>query len=146
MKRPSHDEYFMNMAKLAATRGNCYRRQVGCVLVDASNHILATGYNGIPRGYEHCEIGKCPRENMEPGSNLHICLAVHAEINALMQCRDVDKIDRVYVTHSPCLNCTVVLLNTWANGIIFAENYPGDGTPEKIWTKQSRIWRQHEAK
>ena len=45
--RPSKDEYFLAMAVLVAARGTCARRNVGCVLVDSRNHVLATGYNGV---------------------------------------------------------------------------------------------------
>ena len=48
------DEYFLNMAKLAALRSTCKRRQVGCILVDSNNHVAATGYNGVPKGFKHC--------------------------------------------------------------------------------------------
>lgn len=52
-KRPSWDEYFMEMAVLTARRSTCLRRQVGAVIVK-DKHIVATGYNGAPRGLEHC--------------------------------------------------------------------------------------------
>ena len=48
-KRPNWDEYFMEVAKLTATRSTCLRRQVGAVIVK-DRHIIATGYNGAPRG------------------------------------------------------------------------------------------------
>lgn len=143
MNRPSQDQYFMEMARLVASRSNCYRRQVGCVMVDAENRVLSTGYNGVPRDLPHCEPGKCPRENKNPGSNLHQCLAVHSEINALIQAANPDKIFKVYVTHSPCLNCTVALLNTLCYEIIFDHRYPSDGLEQKLWEDMNRIWRQH---
>lgn len=51
--RPSWDEYFMEMAEVTAKRSTCLRRQVGAVIVQ-DKHIIATGYNGAPRGIEHC--------------------------------------------------------------------------------------------
>ena len=51
-KRPSWDEYFMEMAVLTAKRSTCLRRNVGAVIVK-DRHIVATGYNGAPRGLEH---------------------------------------------------------------------------------------------
>jgi len=143
MKRPTQDEYFMQMAKVAATRSNCYRRQVGCVIIDYQYRILSTGYNGVPRGYPHCEIGKCPRKN--PGEDLGICLATHAEMNALIQCKDKDKIWKVYVTHSPCLPCTITLLNTMATDIIYNEPYPGHETSKAVWEKLNRNWIPYES-
>ena len=61
--RPSWDKYFMAIADLAATRSTCLRRQVGAVVVK-EKRILATGYNGAPRGLAHClDIG-CLREEL----------------------------------------------------------------------------------
>lgn len=140
MKRPSQGEYFMLMAQLAATRSNCYRRQVGCVLVDKNNHILSTGYNGSPKGVPHCKKGECPRDT--PGENLHICIATHGEINALLQCHDIDKIDQIYVTDSPCLTCTAALLNTNCRQIYFGRTYPGNDQARIVWEQQGRLWRQ----
>ena len=47
-RRPTWDEYFLQLARQAATRSTCLRRQVGAVLV-RDKRILATGYNGAPR-------------------------------------------------------------------------------------------------
>ena len=61
-QRPSWDEYFMRMAELTAQRSTCLRRQVGAVIVK-DKHIIATGYNGAPRGLAHCgEMGGCLRQ------------------------------------------------------------------------------------
>ena len=61
-ERPSWDAYFMQIAHVLATRSTCLRRRVGAILVK-DRHILATGYNGPPRGAAHCrELGGCYRE------------------------------------------------------------------------------------
>ena len=52
-KRPSWDEYFMDMAELVAKRSTCLRRNVGAVVVQ-DRRIVATGYNGAPKGIPHC--------------------------------------------------------------------------------------------
>ena len=88
--RPDTDAYFIDMAKLAASRSTCIRRSVGCVLVNARNHVLATGYNGVPAGSTHCnEVSTirgaltfghaCAGADADSGTNLDSCLAVHAE-------------------------------------------------------------------
>ena len=51
-ERPSWDEYFMQMAELTAQRSTCLRRHVGAVIVK-DKHIIATGYNGAPKGLRH---------------------------------------------------------------------------------------------
>ena len=65
-KRPSWDEYFMEIARLVAQRSTCLRRKVGAVLVK-DKHVLATGYNGVPSGLRHClEIGCIRTKNKIP--------------------------------------------------------------------------------
>ncbi|HNW39369.1 MAG TPA: cytidine/deoxycytidylate deaminase family protein, partial [Candidatus Omnitrophota bacterium] len=85
-KRPSWDEYFLEMASLVAKRSTCLRRSVGAVLVK-DKRILATGYNGAPSGLKHCgEVG-CLRLKLKvPSGERHeLCRALHAEQNALIQ-------------------------------------------------------------
>ena len=76
--RPSKDEYFMEMAILASSRSTCLRRKVGAVLVK-EGHVLSTGYNGAPKGLEHCEVTGCIREKMKvPSGERHeLCRGVH---------------------------------------------------------------------
>ena len=63
MSRPSWDEYFIRIAEDVAGRSTCLRRKVGAVLV-RDKRILTTGYNGAPRGVEHCESRGCLRDEM----------------------------------------------------------------------------------
>lgn len=123
-KRPTRDEHFLNIARETAKRTTCLRRAVGCVLVDARGHSLATGYNGVPKGRPHCNEGHaCPGANMPSGQGLSDCLSVHAEINGLLQCPNVDDIQTVYLTVSPCRDCIKAIMNTGATRIVFAEEY-----------------------
>lgn len=122
--RPSADQYFIDMAKLVSSRGTCCRRKVGCVLTDSNKYVLATGYNGRPKGFEHCSEGKpCKAAAMPSGMNLEGCEALHAEQNALLQCKDVQTIDTAYVTLFPCVTCTKLLLNTSCKRIVYSEEY-----------------------
>jgi hypothetical protein len=76
--RPTWDEYFMSIAKLAASRSTCPRASVGVVIVK-DNRILSTGYNGSPSGEPHCtEIGCLMINN-------HCERTIHAETNAVVQ-------------------------------------------------------------
>lgn len=122
--RPSTDEYFLEMATLVAKRGTCARRQVGCVLVNLSNHVLATGYNGVCKGASHCTEFPCPGAKAPSGHLLHLCEAIHAEENALIQCRNVGEIHAVYTTASPCVLCMRKLVGTGVKRIVFREEYP----------------------
>ena len=61
--RPSWDEYFLELADMVASRSTCLRRHVGAVLV-RKDRIIATGYNGAPRGLSHCLDMGWKREQM----------------------------------------------------------------------------------
>lgn len=84
--RPGWDAYFMQLASLAAKRCNCMKRRVGCVLV-REKRVMATGYNGTPRGLKNCNEGGCGRCNSGSvgGTGLATCLCLHAEENALLE-------------------------------------------------------------
>jgi dCMP deaminase len=56
--RPSWDQYFMQLADLAALRSNCMKRRVGCCVV-REKRVISTGYNGTPRGMTNCNEGGC---------------------------------------------------------------------------------------
>lgn len=141
--RPDNDEYFLMIAKLVSTRGTCVRRKVGCVLVDEHNHILATGYNGVPAGFSHCDGGfPCSGAHAPSGTNLDECLAVHAEQNALLQCRDMHAIKTCYITNSPCITCTKLLLNTSCRRIVFTTPY-ADSKGAPLWTADGRVWESY---
>lgn len=56
--RPNWDQYFMQLASLAARRSNCMKRRVGCVLV-REKRVISTGYNGTPRNLRNCNEGGC---------------------------------------------------------------------------------------
>ena len=113
MNRPSWDEYFMQMAELTAQRSTCLRRQVGAIIVK-EKHIIATGYNGAPKGLPHCEeLGGCLREKLEiPSGERHeLCRALHAEQNAIIQAATLGQSIEgatIYITHQPCIICAVI--------------------------------------
>lgn len=122
--RPDRESYFIFMSLLASTRSTCARRAVGCVLVNKEYHVLATGYNGVCRGATHCIDKPCPGAMMPSGTGLDVCEAIHAEENALLQCKDISDIFIAYVTASPCIKCVRLLANTGVKHIVFKEEYP----------------------
>ena len=111
--RPSKTTYFLAMAKLVSTRGTCARRRVGCVLSDQHGLVLASGYNGNGRGQKHCIDEPCEGAKYKSGEGLEKCEAIHAEQNAILQCRNTEEIEKVYITVSPCVTCVKLLLNTY---------------------------------
>lgn len=129
--RPSWDEYFMQIADVAATRSTCLRRHVGAVLV-SDRHILATGYNGVPAGIEHCLTRGCLREELgiPSGQQHELCRGLHAEQNALIQAARHGGIAAdgavLYCTAHPCVQCTKMLINAGVKRIVYRDSYPDD--------------------
>lgn len=135
MARLDVSDYFITMARLASLRGTCLRRKVGCILVDAKNRVLATGYNGVARGQPHCGQEGCACDGMRhrSGEGLDNCLAIHAEQNALLQCREPDSVHAAYVTVTPCVTCAKLLLNTGVKHVVAWEPYAHDADTRKIF-------------
>ncbi len=128
LKRPGWDEYFIQIAKLVATRSTCLRRQVGALLVKERN-ILATGYNGVPTGITHCDVTGCLRDqlNVPSGERHELCRGLHAEQNAIIQAaRHGANIagSTLYCTDSPCIICTKMLINAGVVEVVFMRGYP----------------------
>ena len=130
-RRPSWDEYFMQMAELTATRSTCLRRNVGAVIVQ-NRHIIATGYNGAPRGLAHCvELGGCLREKLgvPSGERHELCRALHAEQNAIIQAATLGHSiegGSIYITHQPCAICAKMIINAGIDRIVVKEGYPDE--------------------
>ena len=110
------------MAELVAERSTCRRRKVGCVLVDSNNHVVATGYNGVPTHFPHCLDEPCEGATAPSGESLEKCLAVHAEQNALLQLRSND-ILTAYLTVTPCITCAKMLANSRVKRIVANREY-----------------------
>ena len=138
--RPGIEAWAIDMALVTAQRSTCVRRHVGCVLLNQRGHVLATGYNGVPSGFKHCNEGnQCPGGFAKSGEDLDRCFAIHAEANALLQCGDVHQIDTAYVTTSPCIACCKLLLNTGCRRIVFAEEY-AHADAKDLWESAGRLW------
>ena len=134
------DWYFLRMSLLVAERGTCIRRKAGCVLVNEKKHIVGTGYNGNPAGQIHCIDQPCKGALSKTGTDLELCEAIHAEQNALLQCKNVYEIKKVYCTVSPCIHCVKLILNTSAKHIYFCEEYIHQEA-KKLWMKtQGLSW------
>ena len=121
-RRPSWDEYFMAKATLIASRSNCERLNVGCVLVSSGerkNRLIAAGYNGWLPGTPHAS-------RMRDG---HEQATVHAEQNAIADAaRRGSAVEGcvAYVTHYPCINCAKILAASGLSEIKYHEDYAND--------------------
>ena len=127
--RPTWDQYFMTITRQVAERSTCLRAKVGAVIVRDKN-ILATGYNGSPAGLPHCLDVGCldlPLADARAARSRRTASArIHAEINAIAQAakngaaiRDAD----IYITHTPCIHCFKVLINTGIKRIFYEKPY-----------------------
>ncbi len=124
-ERPSWDEYFMRIAHVVASRSTCLRRKVGAVLVK-DKRILATGYNGAPKGLPHCKT--CLREELgvPSGQRHELCRGVHAEQNAIIQAAVFGvstKGAALYTTTFPCIICAKMLVNAELDEIVYDSDY-----------------------
>lgn len=131
MQRIDWDKYFMEIAEVVSKRASCSRRRVGAVIVK-ENSIIATGYNGAPKGILDClEQNSCIRDeqNIKSGQNLEVCFALHAENNAITQCA-VNGVSckgaTIYITHSPCSMCLKQIINAGIVRIVAYEKYPDE--------------------
>ena len=128
IERPSWDQYFLTITRQVAERSTCNRAKVGA-LIARDKSILATGYNGAPAGLPHCtEVGCLLYESRTPTGEIeeNCFRTIHAEINAIAQAakngasiRDAD----IYITHTPCIHCFKVLINTGIRRIYFEHEY-----------------------
>lgn len=135
--RPDWDEYFMQMAEVAAGRGNCIKRRIGAVIVH-NKQILSTGYNGTPRGIRNCYEGGCPRcaGVAATGASLGECLCVHAEENAIVQAAAHGVSIRggtLYTTFCPCSYCAKSIINAGIATVVYREPYAMDQVTRSLF-------------
>lgn len=130
--RPSKDEYYINIAKAVLERSTCIRRKYGAVLVK-DDEIIATGYNGAPRGETNCcDIGYCEREkqNVPKGERYELCVSVHAEDNAItsasrskangstLYIAGLEVANGEYANPCPCTMCRRKIVNAGVKRVV----------------------------
>ena len=126
---PTWDEYFLQIAHAVSARAKCTRRKVGAVIV-LDRRIIATGYNGAPPGEKDCLEGACPRGALDyatvPGLGDYdrpgtpgFCIAIHAEVNALLFATRDTKGATAYITDPPCPGCRKALAAAGVVRVIF---------------------------
>ena len=144
-KRPSWDQYIMDIAHMVAARSNCSRRQVAAVLV-RDCRIISTGYNGTPRGVRNCSDGGCPRCNSDTpsGHGLHEGLCSHAEENSIVQAAYhgiAVKGATLYTTFSPCLQCAKMIINAGIVEVVYHQRYSIDDVSTRLLKEAGVIIR-----
>jgi len=139
-KRPSWDEYFIEIMHSVAKRATCDRGKSGCVIAK-DNQILVTGYVGSPKGTPHCdEEGHEMRKVIyEDGSiSKHCVRTTHAEQNAICQAAKLGiSVDgaTLYVSMTPCYVCAKMLINAGIRRVVCEKRYHQGADSERIFKK-----------
>lgn len=145
-ERLTWDQYFMTITQQVAERSTCARAKVGAVIVRDKN-ILATGYNGAPAGMPHCTdagclIYECKTPNGDTEQN---CFrTIHAEMNAIAQAAKNGasiKDAAIYITHTPCIHCLKVLVNTGIKEIHYQKPYKLHTLEELLRYTQVQLYK-----
>jgi dCMP deaminase len=128
--RPSWDQTMADLARVWAERSTCSARaRVGAVLVNEEHVVVASGYNGAPRGQPHCDEVGCL---MEGG---HCVRAIHAEENAIIQCARGGSSTigtTLYATHRPCVRCARLIIQAGIVTVRFLHYYDADGMMAQV--------------
>ena len=110
------DQRYLKMASICAQNSYCKRRQVGALLVK-DKMIISDGYNGTPSGFEN---------NCEDENNRTFPYVLHAEANAISKVAKSNNSSdgaTLYVTSSPCLECSKLIIQAGIRRVVFYDNY-----------------------
>ena len=134
-KRPSWDEYFIEISKVVSKRSTCLRRCYGAIITTKDHVIVSTGFNGSPRSQANCiDTGRCRREELKvpKGERYELCVAVHAEQNALINGNPEKmkggiiyiagfNVDGSIASGEPCLLCRRMIKNAMLERVIYLD-------------------------
>lgn len=130
--RISKDEYYLKIAEAVLERSTCLRRKYGAVIIKDDN-VISTGYNGSPRGEVNCiDTGVCQRKamNVPSGERYELCVALHAEQNAIMSAGRSNTIGATlyivgkesktgkYANPNPCIMCRRFIKNAGITRVV----------------------------
>lgn len=133
MERRDKINYYLDISQTVAERGTCLRRNFGAIIVK-NDEIIATGYNGAPRGRLNCsDVGSCTRENLNvpKGQRYELCRSVHAEANCIISaprtsmigsalylaCLDA-KTGELFGDVEPCSMCKRQIINAGIDHVV----------------------------
>lgn len=129
-RQADKDRIWMNMAIQVSQLATCPRASMGCAIVSREGQILATGYNGAPRGLPHCEDVGCM---MVKG---HCVRSVHSEINAIVQAARTGTPSLVgstiYINKRPCVRCTLVIIQVGIQRVVYRYPYDSDAAEQFV--------------
>lgn len=139
-KRPTWDDYFLNIVEAVSKRATCDRGRSATVIVK-DKQILATGYVGSPTGFPHCDdVGHQLKTLIhEDGTKTTHCMrTVHSEQNAICQAAKKGiaiEGATVYTRMTPCRTCAMLLINCGITRVYCERKYPSGGESEEMFKK-----------
>ncbi|PIS07712.1 cell division protein DedD [Candidatus Berkelbacteria bacterium CG10_big_fil_rev_8_21_14_0_10_43_13] len=139
-KRPTWDEYFMEVMETVSKRATCERGRSGCVIVK-DKQIVATGYVGSAPGDDHCdEVGHLYQERLNPdGTTSNHCVrTIHAEQNAICQAaKKGASIDggTLYCRMTPCAVCAKMIVSCGIKRVVAQRKYHDGKLSEDLFEK-----------
>ncbi len=139
-KRPTWDEYFLQMADLVGSRGTCDRGHAGAVIT-RDKRIVATGYAGSPVGLSHCdEVGhEMHTVTGEDGTVSRHCIrTAHAELNAITNAARVGVAVEgatLYCKFLPCYTCAKAVINAGIKRVVTLRDYHASKQSKNIFKK-----------
>lgn len=136
MERISRVQLFMEVARLFARRATCLRGQVGAVLI-RDKRIIASSYNGPPKGQPHCEDKPCD-------ISLPCTHAIHAEANLIAFCaKEGIKMDGsiLVLTTCPCSKCAELIIQSGIKLVIYDSDYRDAGGFSKLVDARVTIYK-----
>lgn len=137
-RRPSWDEYFMELANAAARRATCDRGRSGCVIV-RDKHVLVTGYVGSPPGLPHCDdVGHLMKKVYHEDGRVtqHCVRTVHAEQNAICQAARLGISlagGTLYCKMTPCRTCAMLIISCGIKRVVCEKRYHAGAESEELF-------------
>jgi dCMP deaminase len=142
-KRPSWDEYFLEIVKVVASRATCNRGRNGAVIAK-NRRILTTGYVGSPIGLPHCdEVGHMLHDVIDENGKIskHCVRTIHAEQNAILQAAlhgVSTEGSTIYTKFEPCFVCAKMIINAGIKRVVCERRYHTDRLTRRIF-KEAQI-------
>ena len=151
--RRDKTNYYLDIAETVAERSTCIRRNFGAILVK-NDEIIATGYNGAPRGRKNCsDLGSCLREKLgvPKGQRYELCRSVHAEANCIISasrtkmlgstlylaCHDAST-GELYGDVEPCSMCKRQIINAGIESVVIRT------APDQYITLEVNDWIEND--
>ncbi|HOQ32503.1 MAG TPA: cytidine/deoxycytidylate deaminase family protein [Candidatus Hydrogenedens sp.] len=137
-KRPTWDEYFMEVARTIAKRATCDRGRSGCVIA-RDKQILVTGYVGSPVGFPHCDdVGHQMKKVIHEDGTItqHCVRTVHAEQNAICQAAKLGisiQGGTLYCKMTPCRTCAMLIINCGIVRVVCEKRYHAGSESEEMF-------------